>query len=213
MSRSHLTCIALLVTTVAVATALAEPPALPIRYEGIVYTTNAPGGATRSMRVKITVERWTTREEAAALREQLESGGQDALLKAMETIEAGYMQVDTSLRWRVRIATTFETEKGRVVRIATDRPISFAETRNSARSMDYPIGVVEFTLPPDGAAGTGGILAATKVGFDDGGKLVIESLPQNTGANPFLNIKAKPAPAEKKKKEKATEPETATEKD
>jgi hypothetical protein len=212
MHRSRLTCIALLMAAGAVATALAEPPALPIRYEGIAYTTNAPGGNDRSLRVKITVERWTTREEAAALRATLESGGQDALLKAMETIEAGYMQVDTSLRWRVRVATTFETEKGRVVRIATDRPISFVETANSARSMDYPIGAVQFLLPPDGKPGEGAILGAVKMDFDDKGTLVVESLPSNIGPNPFMNVKGKPAPPPRKKKEKAKEPEAATEK-
>jgi hypothetical protein len=155
-------------------------------------------------RVTVTVEKWSTREERLAMLDALKKGGIDALLAEMQKHEVGYVQINDSLRWRLRIAATAQDAKGRHVRVVTDRPIAYEETRTNTRTLDYPVGVIEFTMPPDGKAGSGGLLAAAKVGFDDSGNFVIESLPSNTGPQKVFNIEIVPMKAKKggKSKEK-----------
>jgi hypothetical protein len=176
---------------------------LPVRFEGNVATTGGPGPMATG-RVTVTVEKWSTREERLAMLDALKKGGIDALLAEMQKHEVGYVQINDSLRWRLRIAATAQDAKGRHVRVVTDRPIAYEETRTNTRTLDYPVGVIEFTMPPDGKAGSGGLLAAAKVGFDDSGNFVIESLPSNTGPQKVFNIEIVPMKAKKggKSKEK-----------
>ncbi len=54
-------------------------------------------------------------------------------------------------------------------------------------SLDHPIGVLEFTLPPSGE-GEGTLQAGAKMPFNDQGQLEVESLPQNTGPQRHTHV-------------------------
>ena len=181
------------------AVSLAQEPAPQAeRFTGTVMVLNAP--ATGALYMKITIERWTTDEERKKLAEVLKSGGPDAFADAMEKMEpAGYIQIDNNLRWPIRSAASWKTEKGRMVRFATDRPINIAETQNSTRSRDYPIGVIQLLLPPEGK-GEGALLAATQVQFDAEGRLEVKSLPTNMGPQKVINVQSEIVPPKKSKK-------------
>lgn len=143
--------------------------------------------AGRTTRVTMTVEHWTTGEEKAALWKALNEGGSDALLKAMREKTAGYIWSTQSLRYPLNIASSFETEKGRVIRLVTERPITFAEQMaGTPRSRDYEFGVIEFTLD-EKDKGEGYIIPTAKVSIGEDGKLVVESL--GTGPQKLLNLK------------------------
>ena len=181
------------------AVSLAQEPAPQAeRFTGTVMVLNAP--ATGALYMKITIERWTTDEERKKLAEVLKSGGPDAFADAMEKMEpAGYIQIDNNLRWPIRSAASWKTEKGRMVRFATDRPINIAETQYSTRSRDYPIGVIQLLLPPEGK-GEGALLAATQVQFDAEGRLEVKSLPTNMGPQKVINVQSEIVPPKKSKK-------------
>jgi hypothetical protein len=86
--------------------------------------------------------------------------------------------------------------------VATDRPIAFGEVWKGTRSMDYPIGVAEFLLPPEGP-GEGSLLAATQVSINEDGRLEVKSLPNNTGAHKLTNMEPKKVKKKKKKSKKS----------
>jgi hypothetical protein len=190
----------LAVMLLAVPRAAAEEAAqLPERFSGTVVLADQPKSGTA--RIAVTIERWSTVEERKAAKEALRAGGVNALIDAMRKSEVGYLQINDSLGWRLRLASTFQNERGRIVRVATDRPIGIQEGWRTSSSLDYPVGVVEFILPPEGDA-TGTLLMATKVRFDDQGNVEIQSLPANTGPSQIIGVrrevlKRKPKTAEK----------------
>ncbi|MBP7149686.1 MAG: hypothetical protein KBD01_19340 [Acidobacteria bacterium] len=134
------------------------------------------GGETG--RLFITVESWSTPEERRALAEALESGGSDRLKRVLEKMEKGWMKLASSLRWTVNHAATFDTPKGRVVRLLTVRPILFAETRRSAITKDYEFGAVELLLDPEGR-GEGVLIPAAKIAINREGQLEIGTPPHD----------------------------------
>jgi hypothetical protein len=175
-----------------------EMPELPERFTANLIVTNAPRGGSGMSYVSIVVERWTTEEERKELLIALRDGGSDGLVEAMNDLDVGYVKIADSLGWRLRSAATWQTDEGRMVRVVTDRPIFFQESNRGTRSRDYPIGLIEFILPPDGP-GEGALLAATQVRFDDQGRIEVKSLPNNTGPQQ-LSMVMKQMPKKKKKK-------------
>jgi hypothetical protein len=160
---------------------------VPARFRAMVFVLNAP--VSGSARLAITIDRWSTREEKVSLVEALKSG--------MEKMTVGYLQVNSGLRWPIRVASTWPTDKGQAIRLATNRPIYFGEFAKGMRSMDYPIGLIEFTLPPEGR-GEGTLVMATRPGFDKEGRIEVRSMPSNTGAQKLTNVEREPIKDKKK---------------
>jgi hypothetical protein len=167
-------------------------------FTGSLMVLNAPRSGI--LRLRVVVERWTTDEERQKLVEAVRAGT-DALVEAMDKMEAGYVQIDNNLRWPVRSAASYQTDKGRLVRFATNRPINYLETSNATRSRDYPIGFIELLMPPEGK-GEGALLAATQVQFNAEGRLEVKSLPTNTGPQKVTNVESELVKAKKKKDKK-----------
>jgi hypothetical protein len=174
-----------------------EPAAKTERFTGTIMVLNAP--VTGMAQVKITVERFTTDEERKKLAEALRAGGTDALVRAMGDMEAGYIQIENNLRWPIRTAASWQTDKGRKVRFATDRPMYYGETQKNTRSVDYPIGFIEILLPPEGK-GEGMLYAATQAQFDANGRLEVRSLPSSTGPQKITNVVSEIVQPKKSKK-------------
>jgi len=165
-------------------------PPLPERFNANVFVVNGP--VTGTARLRITIERWTTDQERKTFVEALKTAGTDGLTKAMEAVEVGYLQVNDNLRWPIATAATWQGPKGRMIRVATSRPIFFQEAARNTRSMDYPIGFIEFSVPADGP-GDGQLVAAVRAQFDDQGRLEVQSTPQNTGPQKVVNVVAEAA--------------------
>ncbi len=78
--------------------------------------------------------------------------------------------------WRLIFAHWWQTPDGKTkVRLVTDRPILFGEAAFRTRSMDYPFGIVEFSLDDEGK-GEGFFITAGKIGFNEMGTLTFETL-------------------------------------
>ncbi len=192
---------ALVASTLAAGSARAqqETPELPLSYRANVMMINDPMQRGGIVRLNITIEGWTTNEDRTEMAEALQARGTDGLVAEMQKRNVGYLQVDSGLRYVLRVASTWESEQGRHIRIATERPMHVGEHMAQTRSLDYPIGVAEFVLPAKGP-GEGSLLAATKVRFDDQGRLVVQSLPGNTGPQRMTSVE--PLGGKKKGKKK-----------
>jgi len=155
-------------------------------FSGTVLLWDAGPMSGRSGRVTMTVDRWTTNEEKAMLLKTLTEGGPDALIKAMRKMTVGYVRTTQSLRYALNIASSFQTEKGRVIRLVTERPVSFAEAVAGTRSLDYEFGVIEFTLDAKGK-GEGYVIPTAKVNINKDGQIEVKSL--GIGPQKLLNVK------------------------
>ena len=133
------------------------------------FAVNLSGPAcTRTGTLDITIERWSTPEEAARLRDILSEKGSDALLEALQKVKprAGSIQRTGQLGWDVQFAQQVVASNGsRRIILATDRPLSFFEAANQTRSADYAFTLAEIRLGPDGK-GEGKLVPAAKIEYD-----------------------------------------------
>ena len=166
--RSSLRSVALAFVCAGTLAASAHAAAPLARYHAVAVNMSDVG--RRGMdTLDITVERWTTDAEFAALRDALVEKGSDALLDTLQkTRRAGYIrQSSGGLGWRLQFARKEPLPGGgyRVV-IATDRPLGFWERRNNPRSADYEFLIAEMRVDKDGK-GQGKLMPMARVHFDD----------------------------------------------
>lgn len=156
------------------------------RFTGSVLGWSGPI-AGKTSRITMVIEHWATPEERKELLDALQNEGSDGLLKAMRKNVVGYVWFTNTLRWQLNFASTFQTEKGRVVRLVTERPILFVEGMSgTSRSRDYEFGIAEFILDEAGN-GEGTIIPTAKVSINKDGKIEIETL--GTGPQKLRNVR------------------------
>jgi len=132
-------------------------------------------GQTGMRSLDITIERWTTPEEFAQLRDALMEKGSDGLLRELQKIKprAGFVRSSTGgLGWDIQFTRRSSLPEGgsRVV-FATDRPMSFYERTTLPRSADYEFLLGELRLGPDGK-GEGKLAPMAKVTYNKGSRAI-----------------------------------------
>jgi len=145
----------------------------PEELQGTLAST-AGGGFSGLARIRILINEYTTDAEAQEVFEILANEGARALEAHLLRVEKGRFIRVGELGNNIAFARSFTNETGRIIRLATARPIAFAEAAGATRSRDYNFGVIELTLDNEGK-GSGVLWAATKLEFDDEGQLQIES--------------------------------------
>jgi hypothetical protein len=144
--------------------AFAKEPEV-LRLTAFAIDTN---NRARTATIDIVVERWSTPEEAASLRDTLVEKGDEKLLSALQKIKprCGYVKTSTSLGWDIQFARETELPGGgRRIVLATDRPVSVWEARESGRSMDYQFSLAEIHIGADGK-GEGKAIRRAQVTYD-----------------------------------------------
>lgn len=126
-----------------------------------------PSGQTP---IIITIERWSTTDERDALEETFIANGMQALADALrDAPEVGFIRAPSmrSTSWRLRYAMGFDDGNGgRIIRLATDRPISFLEAaQRPQRSWDYNVTLVELAVDAEGN-GSGTLIAGAEFAYD-----------------------------------------------
>jgi hypothetical protein len=103
-------------------------------------------------RVEISVTRWSTPAERDSLLAALYKEGSEELLDKLRDMRAvGRIYTPGSIGYELRFAEQRTLpEGGRVVILATDRPMSFWEVVNQPRSASYPFTWVQLNLGADG---------------------------------------------------------------
>ena len=180
-------CLALLLTV----------PATAERFSGNIIDAGGAVPRRSSTYFRLEIEQYTSEEEAVELIEVLAKEGPDGLRKALEKLDRGWISIGPRTGYPIAFARSFDTPEGRIVRIATDRPVSFIEARSMLRTMGYPFGIIELQLDQDGK-GEGRLIAAAEIKFNKEGRLEIESF----GLEPFRILRARVEPEKKKKKKK-----------
>ena len=125
------------------------------------------GGSNRptsASHVKITVDRWSTEDDTRRLVGVFTESGDDALLKELRKMKPlGRISTPDSIGYDLRYAAQAPLASGgRRIMIATDRPLTYWESVNRPRSVNYPFTFIEMRLDANGK-GQGKMTIATKV--------------------------------------------------
>ena len=158
----------------------------------VMQTANMrlPGGGT--FQITMNVEEWTGVEERMRLLTVFKEGGDEALMKELRKMKAGYIVPPAFARWptwEVDVASDIpQSDGGRIVRLFTERPIAFGEAYYNTRSTDYQFGIIELRLNAQGE-GEGATIPAARLAMNDEGQLVIETLPYTTGPQKLFGVR------------------------
>ena len=148
------------------------------RFSGFAINLN---GGPSTARVDFVIERYSTDAERDQLMAIIKDNKDPTakLLSALQKLQkVGYIRRDTKLAWDLHYARENALDEGgRQLVLGTDRPISFVETRNQPRSIDYPFTIVEVHLNKNDE-GQGKILYGTKIFIDKKNNLVLENYGQ-----------------------------------
>ena len=151
---------------------------VPAQYAATAIGQSGPA-AGKSFDLTVYVEQLTSDGDTEELVSTLKHKGQAGLLSAFEDIkDKGRLAPTGSVGIGMRFIRIHPTENGgQHIVLVTNRPISFGELYNGARSRDYPFGIVVMDVGKDGK-GTGTFSPASKVRFNKKGDLEIESYSQ-----------------------------------
>ena len=98
----------------------------------------------RSLPFTLIINRLTTSEEVSQLNSALQAGKQDELLRALSRIEAGRIQIGTTVGVPANAIMVSDQGDGRTkITVLYQRNLQFAELRFGTRSVDYPFGYAE----------------------------------------------------------------------
>ena len=118
--------------------------------------------------VHIHIEQFSTPVDQKALIDAFAHFGQDGLVQVLENMKPkGRVRfTNGGIGNDVKYIIELPPEKGRRIRLVTDRNIGMGEQFRGTRSKDYSVGVIDLVLPPDGKEGSGRVLPACKLTVD-----------------------------------------------
>ena len=113
-----------------------------------------------SIGTNVTLESYSSAEDRNALWEAFNSGGEQALVKALVAMPArGHLSFAGVAEYEIAYIRVFPVGNGRKVRLIARRPLAFGDTRRY-QSVNYLIAAVEFDLVPAGGKSTGTFVPA-----------------------------------------------------
>lgn len=116
----------------------------------------------------MTVNAETSRADAARYLSTLARGGQDALLREIDSNDLGRFSFTGSVGQPLNAVIIDEHNGETRIRAVFQRWIGFGELRRGYRSVDYPFGYVEIRVNPRTGKGDGTIIPAARIRFREG---------------------------------------------
>ena len=95
----------------------------------------------------------------------LQSGGQDALMKAIGKDKLGFLSFEGQIGRDLNFVQETDTDDGRKIVVLFERWLQMFEVRNGTRSEDYPFTYIELYIKDNGK-GEGSLIGAAKVYMD-----------------------------------------------
>ena len=136
------------------------------RFTANVMSVGGPG-RSRTTTMDITIERWSSEEERAALLEVAKQNDSRELVRAMRDLDRiGTARLRGGLSYDIRYSREFMDGETRHIVLATDRPIGAQEARANWRTMENNISIVQMELGEDGR-GEGTFMVGAEVEFDE----------------------------------------------
>lgn len=123
------------------------------RLTATAVSLNKAGLPPTSVEIEISIDRWSTDDERDRLVDTLKGKGSRALIEQLRSYPSiGYIGTATSRGWGLRFAQTRPLDDGgRQVIIATDRPMSFNDTKKWRRqTVDYPFSLIDIRFDRSG---------------------------------------------------------------
>lgn len=113
----------------------------------------------------LTVNGQTSKDDATRYLGTLERGGQDALLREIDSNDLGRFSFAGSVGQPLNAVIVDQHEGETRIRAVFKRWIGFGELRRGYRSVDYPFGYVEIRINPRTGKGDGTIIPAARIRF------------------------------------------------
>jgi hypothetical protein len=130
----------------------------------------------KTFNVTILIESYSTPEDQKTLIDAFQRGGHDELVKTIAKMRGrGRVAITGTLGYQVAYVRSFPGPNGRTIRLITDRPIQFAETRASTRTKDYDLSAIELRIHEDPKKSEGQLIVAGKFKVDKDGQVTFES--------------------------------------
>ena len=158
------------------AAAFGEEPA-PKQFTATAEMTTSQG--TRSMPLTVVINRPISAEEALPLRKALESGGQQALLAAIQGGNRGRLSLG-SLEYPLDLVVAEPVSGGLRYAVVTTRSLRVEEVNEGRPSLDYPFTVAVFDVPEFGS-GQGELYPRAALSIDADGRVRIERYDERPG--------------------------------
>jgi hypothetical protein len=168
-----LICLVLLPTT----QTLAQGTKLPKR---IFIQGNAMGTSTqlgRLFSINIWINELSTAEDQKTLLAAFKAKGNEGLVNAVSKMSSkGRIAITGTVGYDVNYIRRFKQPDGTtMLRMVTDRPITFGEAWSDTRSSDYNLSAVEIIVGLDKKSHTGTLLPACQLKVDKKGNIEIEA--------------------------------------
>ena len=143
-------------------------------YSGVAIGTGGGVGG-KSVHFDFRITQYTTDEEVQNFAQLVKDKGTDALRRALEKEDKGRISAVGSTGNQIAVARKRQQGPDTIITIVTARNMPFIELYNNGRSTGYPFGYLQVKIDDKGV-GTGQIMAAAKIRFDEKkGKYEIES--------------------------------------
>ena len=148
----------------------AQEEELPLNFDAVAVNMSNVGPRGQ-IRLQIRVDRWSTDEERAKLMEALKSQTGRArdrtLANALFDKESvGSIRESRTLAYDMRYSRVIPSEAGRMIVLATDRRIGFAESWRSSRTLDYNVSLIILNLDEEGQ-GDGQLMVGATFEWDE----------------------------------------------
>jgi hypothetical protein len=135
-----------------------------------VYQAQAMGTLTEQGKlfdVNINVDRYSSDADRQTLIDAFQKDGSKGLSSALEKMSSkGRLAVTGTIGYDITFARRVSTPDGYRIRLLTNRPLSFRELRNGARSEDYNLSFVELNINDQPSKSSGILLPAVQFKVD-----------------------------------------------
>ncbi len=126
--------------------------------------------------VNLHIEKFSTPEDRKLLIDAFARSGHDGLVDALEKMKPkGRISTPWGVGNDIKYIFELPSDKGRHLRLVTDRRIPIAEARNSPRSEQYSIAAVDLILTPDAKDSSGTLLPACKLTVNKEKQIEVEA--------------------------------------
>ncbi|HRI04121.1 MAG TPA: hypothetical protein PLL77_10285 [Pyrinomonadaceae bacterium] len=132
----------------------------------------------RMINIDLIINEYSTADDQKALLDAFAEKGSEGLVNAVEKMSSkGRIRITGTLGFDVNYIREFKMADGsRKIRFVTDRPIAFAESWGSTRSMDYSLSMGEIIISKEKGKSTGTLMPAAKLKLNKEEGLEIEAL-------------------------------------
>ncbi len=128
----------------------------------IAWIGGVTAGSLMTTTFTLTIDGYTSDEEAEKNLAALQEGKQESLLNAIRKENKGTFAITGEVGHVIGVVRVHEIEGKRRIFVVFERWLKMAEVRNGYRSEEYPFSVIELVINPDGK-GEGTFIGAAQI--------------------------------------------------